>query len=1229
MRKSDGMNGLDINPRLNTSFNQPNQKIQKQYNVAGDFYQIRIELKRFKTTVKELKTASNKQIERTIKALSSKYDDTMYVSRSEAEQKFWSFLTEAEGSMIIIGKSGCGKTNVLCYLASQMLQEGAPLAVFLTSAALTEEKDIQTVICSELLSPVVGGHLTEEEVVGFYRELLKHSIPLVVFIDGINEVKDIRWMRQILTDAFRQFAGTSVKFCITCRDIFWREFRSDEWIIYEPDREREIKERVNAAIEKFPKTKAVSDSERERIKKRISRSVPRFKYTCYLDDFDEFEFQKAIKKYDLTDRLAGQALRKCKHPLLLRLLADSLPSDSTEIFRELVHLDLFDKYWASKVSHLHSTDWEATPLVAGILFCTAQLMEEQCQPLLQASELESALEKSMGNESWRSVLKDLISENVILQQEVSRDSIQIRFTYDEFLEYVLARKQYKELNWAHKNDEFRIIIDAKELISKTKQFRLLEGTLTYMILMLDQYNAEMALHVLTGLIDEPTGRDIALRCITKITHSDNYELLKTGSTLLSDKDPARRAEAVSTLANLAEEHRESVFALLGGLTPNTDELRDSLIHIYVRIAHLPDTPTFERLFDFCLDRDIKVQEAAVFALRDLVKNFPEQVKAVLIRLCDKGPKGQIIAMGLLPIILPVSLSSGFDVLTALFKAGQSANPLLYLKPFSELTAIYETHESEVLDLLSSLFHSSSTNRELEGGIRLLSLFMRVVKSDTKRRALIEKTLGRLDNITNPRLMSQLERLFPQAPEAVLLLLERLAKIVECREREHISYLSFSILKNIRFIPLDNKHNFEKRLREITFHTACSDISQHLIGLNLKVMNIPIFLQFLIAILIIGFGVSLNLGSFVIGELWLSPTFTSLATIGIMYIFARNFINSLIKSETRLIGIALILLILGVLMSSWFSFFIMIIGACIPSLNIGHLKKDFSINKSKLFLSIVIIILLEVILNSFLILLLAGIGEIILLFNYWGSIGPFISSIPLALFSSGLLKMCTVLRSSRARIATILFSVLFCSLGTAILLSILWRLAYEPYISPISIILEQIPLRITLVLTIFGLTFIFYTVMIALDRAIRKLNFGIKIWFAVAGISVIFIAVILSHYSIIREVGLFTLILFGLGCMGVLIKTATEIWKDSMDLIDFLESLLLLYMRSSLTGNILIACCIAVGLSGLGLIPSLLTGSLSIIWLWAVIIGGSIGVVTGIISILVAPPDYFQQLEAFI
>jgi hypothetical protein len=366
---------------------------------------------------------------------------------------------------LIKDKAGSGKTNLLCRLAT-INKQPKILSIYLSCKFnLTIGRSLADIIIGSIITgieslrikgdnaPVLGRN--EHDLInsiGF--TLHKESVQLVVYMDGINENRDLAVLDEAIINLMVEWNHLPIKFIITCRDIFWSFFTENRW------------------------SRLMFDKK--------AHDLPGFD-DAKIDDIIDAYFNA----FGITGHLMGNARDRCRHPLILRFFCEAFHNQALKDFEDLRLKDLFDHYWLRKKQDISESlgfggdgGWRIEDFLFKVIDHMSDIGITQI-PIYNVRQLTG--EQDM--ESNRSIYKHLLDQDIILEElppdksfDRSFSARRVSFVYDEFYDYLMAMAHIRKNNWDNIDNKYRCF-DILQLIHRTSDFEQLNGVIEYLILL--------------------------------------------------------------------------------------------------------------------------------------------------------------------------------------------------------------------------------------------------------------------------------------------------------------------------------------------------------------------------------------------------------------------------------------------------------------------------------------------------------------------------------------------------------------------------------------------------------------------------------------------------------------------------------------------------------------------------------------------------------------------------
>jgi hypothetical protein len=344
-----------------------------------------------------------------------KYVSSRYVNRGTLEGAFWNFLESTKSGFLLVGGSGMGKTNLVSHLFEELNGRHVP-ALFVNSVHVDESLDIWRPVQRAL------------SVDGVFES----------FLPAINEACERRESYLVvLVDAVNEFAAGS----LGPSDLF-----------------RKLDDMVVEAGSLYPRLKFVITSRIKtwEVASQLIRSSSYFEgkdgVAHFIRGFDEAEAEAAFNKYKTAtaySALSAPARRELRDPLMLRLVMEAYEEKSIPVDR-IDSIEVFDRYYRrfvfdDKIMEPEGLDWKLQAIVLDLAGVMALKGTESVLVKRHLGEpAHDDLRHSLEDLTLTSAYVRLVDRGILTESAVNNDR-QIRFTYDRFLEYLLARECIREL----------------------------------------------------------------------------------------------------------------------------------------------------------------------------------------------------------------------------------------------------------------------------------------------------------------------------------------------------------------------------------------------------------------------------------------------------------------------------------------------------------------------------------------------------------------------------------------------------------------------------------------------------------------------------------------------------------------------------------------------------------------------------------------------------------------
>lgn len=299
--------------------------------------------------------------------------------------------------LALVDRAGRGKTNVVCRIAESLIEKHA-VVLLSGRMEISTEYDIEWHIQRQI----------ETAFGAAFADWMARSTPgfeqarrwLFIILDGINENTNLPLFIKILQNFLPRLAGKRIRLIVSCRDIYWELF--------------------------LP----------------IIRPYL-FEEAVRLNEFSEQDWKQAIELYfqrfQITADVQAQAAISLRNPLLLRFFCESHQGERLGQVSD-VHLRSIFKLYIERVGRniAERKGLLDSNLVLNLLLRVVDSMWQNRLPAVEQSHLGLTPEEISSSESIYNLIR---SENVILDEgrHLQTTLKVVRFVYDEFMEYMLAR----------------------------------------------------------------------------------------------------------------------------------------------------------------------------------------------------------------------------------------------------------------------------------------------------------------------------------------------------------------------------------------------------------------------------------------------------------------------------------------------------------------------------------------------------------------------------------------------------------------------------------------------------------------------------------------------------------------------------------------------------------------------------------------------------------------------
>jgi len=452
--------------------------------------------------------------------------DLLRQNISTVEKLLNTFKIIATQFLIIVEKAGYGKTNLLCDFCNRLIKDKEYPVLFLSGRMnILDEYSIERYLLKAL--EIDGVFSSFNEFLEALNGILATENKLaLIAIDGINENRNIDLFNEALASFLNKVSQfPRVKVVITCRDVYFDFFTFQDRV-------------KNLAT--------------------VRGMMGEYKYqeliTAIKKYFDFYKIQCSFS-YEVEQHLSN--------PLLLRFFCeaygDLTRTERIELgyFEELRMRELFETYLTKKYEFMKDrrpTKFRDEYILSTKLVKLGEHMFENGRDYLEYEEVSGILEEN--TESEDSLYLQVLSEEIILEERPVENRKLIYFTYEYFLEFIVA----KYLTAIYDRDPSLLKRKIQELMDGTNMFPRSHGALAFLCNILKEdfdfnlweYNrnnpviAEACLDGIMSLeensVDKQTlsyiaevfhiNRELSTKVIDILMNSSRSSIRKTNITLL-------------------------------------------------------------------------------------------------------------------------------------------------------------------------------------------------------------------------------------------------------------------------------------------------------------------------------------------------------------------------------------------------------------------------------------------------------------------------------------------------------------------------------------------------------------------------------------------------------------------------------------------------------------------------------------------------------------------------
>jgi len=355
--------------------------------------------------------------------LTKKYIPELFLENKELYCTLEKYLISSDVVFSIIGESGVGKTNHVCYLAETFSSKY--LTLFFSGV------NIYKPIIEEIREDfnwVFSPNLDPNEIFNRLSYLAKtNNTKAIIFIDAIDEIPFQDSINDLDNLCAKVKKYTNIKLCFSCKINEWGKYLD---------------------IRSVPST----------LKESLYKSGQSNNYNTSfeLDTFNDNELQFLKERYQELFKFKGdigeELKKECKLGFMLRVVAEVYSGQ--ELPNTIDDILLLKKFLKRKIGLMKRSDREIARVLLeeiGKVF-----IEEENIGNKSGKILESKLKKKLGISLIDKIPEELFSFNILIRSELENGLFDIGFYYTKLRDFIVA---IYSLNLPSKDgDEFKKLL---------------------------------------------------------------------------------------------------------------------------------------------------------------------------------------------------------------------------------------------------------------------------------------------------------------------------------------------------------------------------------------------------------------------------------------------------------------------------------------------------------------------------------------------------------------------------------------------------------------------------------------------------------------------------------------------------------------------------------------------------------------------------------------------------
>ncbi|MBE8723418.1 type I restriction enzyme HsdR N-terminal domain-containing protein [Flavobacterium hungaricum] len=343
----------------------------------------------------------------------AKFVKELFIVRQSLSARFASFTESDSPVFAIVGDAGVGKTNAMCSLALQYLDDNF---VFFYNAPLISKSPVEHI--ADDLNLTFSSRTETDTVLKRLDDIGRHlKKKILIFIDALDESTDSSLVTELseLSLAVRKLSY--IKLCVSCKTGLWKNF------LYRRDTRTHLFEEVA----RFESTVAAAENN------------PGY----FLEDFSAEELRSIIpvykRAYNFQGEISDRLLKELKNGFFLRIFSEVYSGRQVpEILNDKDLISRYIKQSIEKTDLEHRIAVKTLSEIGKVLLRTSfTSVQEHKNEGLEINGLLDELNYSVRE----NLPQELFTRNLLVRSNLE-DSYNITFYYSKIRDHIICYHAY-------------------------------------------------------------------------------------------------------------------------------------------------------------------------------------------------------------------------------------------------------------------------------------------------------------------------------------------------------------------------------------------------------------------------------------------------------------------------------------------------------------------------------------------------------------------------------------------------------------------------------------------------------------------------------------------------------------------------------------------------------------------------------------------------------------------